>query len=587
MSHQPFSLRGWHFQVAHGKEYLSQATDRAIVEAARYGITHFDFANFALWCPAEFIATPVPPCRNWVLCGLSFRDFPRLARHDVLHAGTAAVTRAEREADLTYTRDLFCRVKEAGLQVMAWHHLRRDLPDELAQEYPAAASGDLGFLQEWEEATLTEFFELIPEVDMLVVTSVTETPGVLDSPGRSDRVARLEGVFKAMERACRRAGKTLVIRDWGAVGASQEAGPIFQEAIERLPEEVCIGIKNVVCDFVTNAEVPHPNLTAYPNRPLIVEFDVYGEYFGRADIPYVDPQHFCGRLDALYFLQPYGVTARIAYECERRGRRYPTIFDSPNGANAVVFARWASDAAKNRPIAQWLDFLAPPRRWQTYYWEWLAERYGEAAGPLLARVFERTPHIAHGIFGGLWSGYWHPYCILEHTTLPWPPTRLEHHGSVLLWSPPADADDIGDNDLSVVVGWMPPGSPVETIGWSQFVSDKEEALRLASLCSEEIASEGAPVLSAGDFADLDLLFKQLVVICAGDVLTGQIMAAARGPRDAEASVDTVALETLATRADEAAVQARTSFGADFFGEFPLRLQTWAAWARRVAAGEEQ
>ncbi len=587
MSGQAFGLRAWQFLMNGGTGYLSDATDRAIAEAARYEITHLEFANNALRNSGVYTSAPVPPCGNWVLCGLSFRDFPRLARHDVLHAGAGAITRAEMEADLAYTRDLFGRVKAAGLKVMAWHHLRRDLPDELAQEYPAAASGDTAFLQEWEEATLTEFFELVPEVDMLVVTSMTETPGVLDLPGRSALVARLAGVFSAMERACRRAGKALAIRDWGAVGQNRAVGPVFQEAIERLPEEVFIHIKNVVLDFVTNAEVPHPNLTAYPNRPLIVEFDVYGEYFGRADIPYVDPQHFCGRLDGLYYLQPYGVTARIAYECERTGRRYPSIFDSPNAANAVVYSRWASDAAKGRPLAEWLDYLASSHRWQTYYWEWLADRYGQAAGPLLARVFERTPQIVHGIFGGLWTGYWHPFNVLEHTTLPWPPTRLEHHGSAA-WVPPPDTGEeqaeIGDNDFAWVVGWLPPGTPVETIGWSQLVSHKKEGLRLASLCSEEITREGAAVLSEADFAELDGLFKQLVMVCEGDVLTGKILAEAWGPQGVKAGGDPAVLETLATRAEEVAVEARESFGADFFGELSLRMQTWAAWARSCASG---
>ena len=126
--------------------------------------------------------------------------------------------------------------------------------------------------------------------------------------------------------------KTLVIRDWGAVGQKQESGPIFQAAMQRMPEDVCIHIKNVVLDYVTNREIPHPNLNAYPGRRLIVEFDAFGEYFGRADIPYVDPQHFCERLDALYSLHPFGLVARIAFDCDRPGRRYNTIFDSPNTA---------------------------------------------------------------------------------------------------------------------------------------------------------------------------------------------------------------------------------------------------------------
>jgi hypothetical protein len=576
-----FDLRAWSFVINGGKEYLQQVTERAVPEACGYGITHLEFFNMALALPSEYVTTPVAPCRNWVLCGLTFRDFPKLARHDVLHSGTAGIARAEREADLDYTRRLFGRVKAAGLKVMAHHHLRRDLPDELFQEYPQSLE-DASFQEEWEEATLTEFFELLPEVDMLVVTSMTETPSILDGGHYSQQVDRLAGVFGAMERACRGAGKMLAIRDWGAVGQNQRVGPIFQEAMARMPREVCIHIKNVVLDYVTNREIPHPNLTAYPERPLIVEFDTYGEYYGRADIPYVDPQHFCERLDGLYYLQPYGLTARICYECDRAGRRYPTIFESPNAANAVVFARWAADASKNQPLAEWLDFLSSPRRWQTYYWEWLADRYGTAAGPLLAKVFERTPQIVHGIFAPLWTGYWHPFSVLEHTALPWPPTRQPDHGSVP-WSPPPYVDsELGDNDLSWVVGWLTPGTPLETIGWSQLVGRKNEGLRLARLCSQEIFQEGPGVLSRADFADLTLLFRQLVCICEGDVLTGQILATIKGPNSEKDTPKAVELRALALRADTVAQRARKAFGHDFFGEFSLRMERWAAWARTVA-----
>ena len=574
MTCQPFSLRSFQFHGNGAKQYLAQAMDRTIAEAQRYGITHLEFGINLLRHSTVYTGQPVPPCGNWVLCGLSFRDFPRLAGHDVLHHGPAAITRAEREADLAYTRALFRKAKAAGLGVMVWHHLRRDLPDELAREYPASVSGDPAFLQEWEEGTLTEFFEVLPEVDMLVVTSMTETPGVHDMPDKSDPADRLESVFRAIDRACRGAGKALAVRDWGSVGQSQIAGgQIFREALGRLPEDICIHVKNVVCDFVTNAEVPHPNLGVYPNRPLIVEFDVYGEYFGRTDIPYVDPQHFCGRLDGLYPLGPYGVSARICFECDRRGRRYATIFDAPNAANAVGFARWSADAAENRAASEWLDMTLPAKRWQTYYWEWLSERYGLKAAPLLGRLFERTPQIVHGIFGGLWTGYWHPFDVLDHTTLPWPPMALTCKAPLAY----------PENDFRYVLDWLTPGTAVAHLGWCQLVSHKREALRLASRCASEIAAEGPAVLAEADFADLELLFRQTETVCRGDLLTGQILLAKRGPAQARAALQTPALQTLAGQADEVAQEAQTAFGEDFFGQFPLRMRTWADWARNVSA----
>ena len=188
--HRPFGLRGWQFLVNHDRAYLAQAAERSIQEAPGFEVTHLEFPNMAMQLPYAYTDSPVPPCANWVLCGQTFRDFPRLARHHDLHSRGAVSTPEDRSRNLAYMKDLFGKVKASGLGVMAWHHVRRDLPDELAQEYPESATGDPGFLQDWEEATLTEFFEVAPEVDMLVVTSLTETPGVLenarpDSPGGS------------------------------------------------------------------------------------------------------------------------------------------------------------------------------------------------------------------------------------------------------------------------------------------------------------------------------------------------------------------------------------------------------------------
>ena len=82
-------------------------------------ITHLEFGDNALCNSSVYTSQPVAPCRNWVLCGLSFRDFPRLARHDVFHQGVASISRTELESDFVYMRDLFRKVKASGLGVKA------------------------------------------------------------------------------------------------------------------------------------------------------------------------------------------------------------------------------------------------------------------------------------------------------------------------------------------------------------------------------------------------------------------------------------------------------------------------------------
>ena len=199
----------------------------------------------------------------------------------------------------------------------------------------------------------------------------------------------------------------------------------------------------------------------------------------------------------------------------------------------------------------------------------MTERYGLDAAPLLARLFDRTPQIIHGIFGGLWTGYWHPFDVLDHTTLPWPPIPLEQRNS-MAWS---------DNDFDWALGWLTAGTPTEHIGWCQLVSHKREALRLAVLCQQELGTDGPPRLAPDDMADLKLLFEQLVMVCRGDVLTGEILLTKNGSARARRTMDLADSQALAKHADEIRHEAITAFGKDFFGQFPLRMKAWADWAR--------
>ena len=132
---------------------------------------------------------------------------------------------------------------------------------------------------------------------------------------------------------------------------------------------------------------------------------------------------------------------------------------------------------------------------------------------------------------------------------------------------------------------MPPGTAVETIGWCQLVSRKEEGLRLARLCSEEVSVEGRTVLSHDDYEDLDLLFRQMVAVCRADVLTGKILAASRGPRKDSTVLADLALSTLSMEADRIAGEIRGNFGADFFGELALRVEAWGRWAEERLSGK--
>ena len=94
--------------------------------------------------------------------------------------------------------------------------------------------------------------------------------------------------------------------------------------------------------------------------------------------------------------------------------------------------------------------------------------------------------------------------------------------------------------------------------------------------------EGRGVLSRDDYADLDLLFRQLVAVCRADVLTGKILAASRGPRKDSTVLADLSLSSLSREAERMAGEIRRDFGAEFFGELALRVEAWGRWAKEEA-----
>ena len=136
-----------------------------------------------------------------------------------------------------------------------------------------------------------------------------------------------------------------------------------------------------------------------------------------------------------------------------------------------------------------------------------------------------------------------------------------------------------ENDFHLVLDWLTPGTATEYVGWCQLVSHKQEALCMASRCAHEIDAEGPALLDEADQPDLDLLFRQLVMVCRGDLITGQLFLAVKGPEHAQIAMGLSAVDEIATSADAVASEARTAFGEDFFGQFPRRMEPWAAWGR--------
>jgi hypothetical protein len=157
---------------------------------------------------------------------------------------------------------------------------------------------------------------------------------------------------------------------------------------------------------------PNPYYARYLGRKLIVEFDLYGEFWGRMDVPHCCPEYLYNMIRTMKAFGALGAVGRVVHD-DRRPESFPTIFQSPNEINCYAFARYLS-----RPIP-WIDDTGV---WdidvdafdESVWTDWVSKRYGNKAAIPLIRALKRTRQIVPLIFdvGGRW--------FQNHSGLPAP-----------------------------------------------------------------------------------------------------------------------------------------------------------------------
>jgi len=213
-----------------------------------------------------------------------------------------------------YMRQVFRRVKAAGLKLNVWYHVGRDVPSNLAREYPEYADVDSGFVFDFEERSLSEFLENYPEVDAVTVTSLHETDSILSRPGSTSRRERLLRLYQAVYAACKKHGREFILRDFIVRQSDYDD---FTGVLGQLPRDIILMTKEVLGDWWFVRQEKNPFIPLYAGRRLVVEFDLYGEYQGRGDYPYSDPEYFYKSIRDLIPFKIEGAMGRIVHDEER------------------------------------------------------------------------------------------------------------------------------------------------------------------------------------------------------------------------------------------------------------------------------
>lgn len=385
-----FPYRAWSVMVTNDPEVFTEVVRRAVTEAPKYHVNRIEFHDFVYGAPSpegfvENVVRYEKFARVKGFKSLNFKSFSVWLKEDKPPVDLETMDR-----NVAHFREAAKLVKDAGLKLNIWFHSFREFPQELEECYPEVINPDSDFLFEAMEMILDEFFEKIPEVDAITLTSLAETRSLAEMEGSSSPTERMRRFYSSAYAACKRHGRELILRDFGG-------GDDFWKVAAALPEDIVFMTKWMPTDW---ERVHHPmsrRLNLTNGTRFVVEWDLRGEYLGQGFYPYVNPKHFWTALTNVKLFEPEGCVARIHWT-DWRGKQHEwsTVFDSANGLNAHVFSQGMAStdrlAAREMPPCTHADLL--PYSWIE---SWIKENYGDRAWPALYEIFKETPVLVEQI----------------------------------------------------------------------------------------------------------------------------------------------------------------------------------------------
>lgn len=244
--------------------------------------------------------------------------------------------------------------------------------------------------------------------------------------------------------------------------------------------------KEVLADWI-HVDMPvNPFLPRYRRRKVIVEFDLYGEYWGRLDLPACYPEYIHRQIRTIKSFDVCGAVGRAVHENER-SPVFRTIFESSNEVNCYAFSRLLSEPLPWLGPGQVTDPREKQGRWgwdvdafdKNIWMDWASRRYGRKAAVPLIRAFSRTYRILGLVtdIGG---------------------RRFQAHS----WVPGA---------CWVPFLWEPFVDQVRMLGMDFLRDEKREATRMAGCCLEDVRAAERE-LSKEDYEKLTAVFEGEILL---------------------------------------------------------------------------
>lgn len=262
------------------------------------------------------------------------------------------------------------KASEYGIKTYMWHH-ELAVPARFQEVYPEIRNsfGDVEIthplIKDFLEEKIKDFFHFYPYFDGIILTlHETQIPLLKLKNQKLDKIERVQYVTQILFDSCAALGKELIVRPFASI---EEDYVMMAAAYERISKDLVIMDKWTQFDW----SLTMPSNRFYSkikNNPLLVEADIFGEFFGKGRLPLMLKEHIKEKFRYCNGYKPAGYVARI----DRAGE---IPFGDVNEVNLNIYAA----ALNGKDIDMVID-------------DFFAEKYGAFAQEVKA-LMEPTEEI--------------------------------------------------------------------------------------------------------------------------------------------------------------------------------------------------
>jgi len=223
------------------------------------------------------------------------------------------------------------KTTEYGIKTYVWHH-ELELPARFKEVYPEVKNGcgDIEVthprIKDFLQHKIQDFFYVYPDIDGIILTlHETRTPLLKLKNQKLGKIERVKYVTKILYDTCQKLGKELIVRTFASI---EEDYVMMAQAYEEISSELLIMDKWTQFDW--SLSLPHNGFyKKIKKNPLLVEADIFGEFFGKGRLPLMLREHIGNKFSYCSAFHPKGYVARID-----RGGADP--FGDVNEVNIVI-----------------------------------------------------------------------------------------------------------------------------------------------------------------------------------------------------------------------------------------------------------